>query len=312
MKEKKRNNLCHIAVILLFAIVSTEWLNAQGQIVIEPLFEYPVAPESLVSLEEKSNYLIDHFWDSLDVKNKKGVSQHALDDAFSVYCAAMRFADREKVHKSIETLLKRIKNNTALLVQMTKAAEDNLYDGRAGIVSDEAYIPFLRNVVKNKKVSKLRKARWEQQLRQLEASQEGMALPRFPIEDRYGHKGSFEPRHKMTVIEFGDPGCNDCRFSRLTLETDVELGRQVDNEKIGIAFIVVSPEEGWQAEVADYPSKWLVASAEGIDDTLDIRHSPTFYVLDSDGKIVAKNVTAERAAAIALEGLEHSSSNAVK
>lgn len=302
---KKYTHIYRRLLLLLFVVAATGVVLAQQPIVIEPLFEYPVAPENLESLEEKSNYLMEHFWDSLDVKNKKGVSQHALDDAFSVYCAAMRFADRETVHKSIEELLKRIKNNPALLIQMTKAAEDNLYDGRAGIVSDEAYLPFLRNVVKNKKVSKLRKSRWEQQLRRIEASQEGTALPHFAIEDRFGHKGNFEARHKMTIIEFGDPECDDCRFSRLTLETNVDLSRQVNDEKIGIAFFVVSPEEGWQAEVADYPSKWLVASAEGIDDELDIRQSPSFYVLDAEGKIVAKNVTAERAAAIALSGLEN-------
>lgn len=276
--------------------------NAQEQIIIQPLFEYPVAPENMLSLEEKSNYLVEHFWDRLDIKSKT-VSQHALDDAFGVYTTAMRFADREDVLKSINNLLKRIKKNPTLLTQMTKAAEDNLYGKMADIYSDEAYIPFLKAAVSNKKIPKIRKGRWEMQLKQLENSRKGAVLPSFPIEERKGGTGEFIPRHKMTILEFGDPGCDDCRFSRLTLETDSELRKLVDSEQVEVAFIIVSPDEGWKEEVKDYPEKWLVAASEGIDDLIDIRQSPTFYVLDAEGKIVDKNISASQAARLATEGV---------
>ncbi|MBD5200482.1 MAG: DUF5106 domain-containing protein [Bacteroidales bacterium] len=291
------------AATLLALLSPSASTVAQERIVIAPLFEYPTAPEEMASLEDRSNFLMENFWSPLDVKATT-ISQHALDDAFSVYVSAMQFADRDVVFKSIENLLKRLKKNPALLTQMTKAAEDNLYGSRADILSDEVYIPFLKAAVSNKKIPALRKARWKSQLAQLERSAAGSTLPSFKIEERKGGNGFFIPRHKMTIIEFGDPSCEDCRFSRLTLETNVPLRTLVDSEKVGIAFIVVSPEEGWKDEVADYPSRWLVASSEGIDDLLDVRNSPTFYVLDSEGKIVAKNVSAERAAAIAIEGVK--------
>ncbi len=296
-----KNRILSIAFISIMSL-GAFLCPAQDQIVIKPLFEYPVAPENLVSLEDKSNYLMEHFWDALDVKSKS-VSQHALDDAFNVYTTAMRFADRDVVMKSIDNLLKRIRKNPALLTQMTKAAEDNLYGKRADIYSDEAYIPFLKAVVNNKKIPKIRKSRWALQMRQLEASMKGASIPNFSIEERSGAKGVFIPRKKMTIIEFGDPGCSDCRFSRLTMETDTELRKLVEKEQVEIVFIVVNPEDGWENDVKDYPEKWLVASSEGIDDILDIRESPTFYVIDSEGKIVAKNITASQVCRMVVENV---------
>lgn len=296
-----------LSILMAVLLLVTENASAADPIVIAPLFEYPSAPEELTTLDARSDYLMEHFWDKMDFR-AKNVSQHALDDAFGVYVAAMQFADRDKVHKSIDELLKKLKKNPGLLTQFTKAAEDNLYGDRADIHSDEAYLPFLKAVTTNKKIPALRKNRWALQLKQLENSMVGSKIPNFEIEERSGAKGIFIPRHKMTIIEFGDPSCEDCRFSRLALETNVPLRYLVDNEKAAIAFIVISPEEDWKEEVKDYPSRWLVASSEGIDDILDIRRTPTFYIVDSEGKIITKNISAEKAAAIVTEALNKNDS----
>ncbi|MCM1290317.1 MAG: DUF5106 domain-containing protein [Prevotella sp.] len=286
---------------ILFSTALLLRAEVQNPIVIEPLFEYPVAPESLTSLEERTNYLMEHFWDKLDYKTD-AVSQYALNDAFRVYATAVCFADRDVALKSIDQLLKKLKKNPTLLTQMVLAAEENFYGQRTERYSDEAYIPFLEAAVSNKKVPKIRRNRWENQLKRIKNSLTGQKLATFPIEERRGGKGEFEARHKMTIIEFGDPGCDDCRFSRLTLDTNVDLTKLVDSEKVEIVFIVLSPQEGWREEVSSYPAKWLVASSEGVDDIIDIRTSPSIYVLDHEGNIVAKNVTAAQAAAIAIEG----------
>ncbi|MDE5869058.1 MAG: DUF5106 domain-containing protein, partial [Muribaculaceae bacterium] len=98
-----------------------------GVIYIEPLFTYPVAPEDIVSLGDKSNWLMQHFWDSFDFKSKKAVDQNALNDAFSVYSHPMIWADKDVVLKSTDNLINNISKNPVLMLQFTKAAEENLY-----------------------------------------------------------------------------------------------------------------------------------------------------------------------------------------
>lgn len=74
--------------LLLFLLLSTAVPStgmAQDVITIEPLFEYPTAPEELPTINEKSDYLVEHFWDRMDFKSKSTVDQNALNDAFRVY-----------------------------------------------------------------------------------------------------------------------------------------------------------------------------------------------------------------------------------
>ncbi len=38
-----------------------------------------------------------------------------------------------------------------------------------------------------------------------------------------GTTAHYRPDGVLTVIEFGDPDCDDCRFAKLKMETDVEF-----------------------------------------------------------------------------------------
>lgn len=66
------------SVILLGMSVTPLAGMSQTSIIIEPLFEYPTPPEEFEGLTERSNYLMDHFWDSFDFTRKTAVDQNAL------------------------------------------------------------------------------------------------------------------------------------------------------------------------------------------------------------------------------------------
>jgi len=92
----KRSLLC---LAFMFTILVPTRLNAEV-IEIEPLFEYPVAPEEIISLSDKSNWLMQHFWDNMDFKKKDAVNQSALNDAFRVFTLPMQWADKTEVDKA--------------------------------------------------------------------------------------------------------------------------------------------------------------------------------------------------------------------
>ena len=94
----------------------------QNIIEIDPLFEYPMAPEELEGITAKSNYLIDHFWDPMDFKTKAAVDQNALNDAMNVYTAPLRWADKAKADAAVDGLIDKWSKNPKVLVQFSKAA----------------------------------------------------------------------------------------------------------------------------------------------------------------------------------------------
>lgn len=275
--------------------------TAQTVIEIEPLFQYPSAPEELEGIQEKSAWLMQHFWDSFDFKNKNTVDQTALNHAFKIYSVPMRWAPKEEVIASNGRIIKLLEKNPTLLLQFTKAAEENLYGPRAEAWIDEIYLLYLRAMVNNKKITDIRKARYIDQLKTLEASAIGNTAPRFTFTDMYGNEGQYFPMATFTIIEFGDPDCDDCRMSRLKMEANASLSNLVNQGKVNILFIIPDADDTWTASVADYPRQWTVGASDNAGDVYDLRYVPSFYVIDTDGKILHKNITVQQAIQAATE-----------
>lgn len=274
--------------------------SSSGQIVIEPLFEYPVAPENIIDLKGKSNYLIEHFWDGMNFKDKNTVDQNALNDAFAVYASTMRWADKEAVEKSVDRLINAYSKNKALTLQFTKAAEEALYGERTKFWIDEVYIKFLDAIIANKKIPAERKQRYIRQASILKNSMVGGKAAAFEFTSPAGATERFRPG-LLTVIEFGDPGCEDCQRSKLKMQMNVKFSRLLEQGIVNVLFIVPDPDEGWQEALADYPKDWHVGASESVADIYDLRAgNPTFYVIGKDGKIIAKNINVTAAMEIAI------------
>lgn len=283
----------YMALALASAFVPASGLaqdNTGTTISIPPLFEYPTAPDDLTDLSMRSNYLVEHFWDKFNLKSKKTVDQNALNHAFSVYAAPMQWADKEVTHKAADKLIEQISKSPAMLLQMTKAAEENIYGPRAKMWIDEIYVKFLQALVKNKKTPELYKDRYATQLKKLTESAPGSTAPKFTYVNSAGETKVFKPSGNYTLIEFGDPTCYECRMAELKLESNARIDELVKVGKLNICFIIPSESEDWSKETAQYPENWIVGASDNADEVYDIRLSPTLYIIGPDGKILKKNI----------------------
>ena len=283
-------NIRKIFITGALSIATVCGAMAQEPLVIEPLFEYPVAPEELESLQAKSDYLMEHFWDKMNFKDKKAVDQNALNDAFSVYVAPMQWADETKVNESVNKLIANISKNPILSPEFVKAAEESLYGPRAYYWNDNLFLRFIDKVLHNKSIKKERKLRYDRLRSQISNTLRGTTPPEFDYVRTDGTKAHYHPNGVITLIEFGDPDCDDCRMARLKMESNVKFSQLVDKGKLNVLFIYPDPEEGWQDKLKDYSSKWHVGASEEVADLYDLRATPSIYVIDRDGHVAAKNI----------------------
>ncbi len=295
-----------VIAIPAYSAAQDETSTAVTPITIEPLFEYPVAPEDLTNLSDKSNYLIEHFWDSFDFKSEKAVDQNALNDAFRVYSVPMQWATKENVIKSTDKILAACAKNPTLLFQFTKAAEEVLYGPRAKMWIDEIYLKYLNALVKNKKISDSRKLRYERQLNQLTSSATDALAPKFSFTDTAGNDRTYSPNGVVTVIEFGNPECDDCRHTKLKMDTDVSFSSIVEKGLISVLFIVPDADDDWKEKIGELPKGWIGGASEDVSDIYDIRLTPTLYVIGKNGKIIAKNIPVATAMELAKQAAAES------
>lgn len=295
----------YVILVCLYALSFQIYVRAQSeQIVIEPLFDYPQAPDSLQNLETRSDWLMEHFWDKMDFKTKSTVDQNALNDAFGVYIAPMRFATDQAMNTSVTNLLNLLSKNPTLSLQFAKAAEETLYGPRANVWNDALFIRFLDNVLQNKSIKAERKARYSRLRTLLSNTLQGQTPPEFDYVTAEGKQSHYHPNGIITVIEFGDPDCDDCRHAKLKMDTDVRFNNLVERGKINVLFVYVDPEEGWQEKLKDYPKKWYVGASDKVSDLYDIRRSPSIYVIDREGRVAAKQIDVGTAMQIATAAAE--------
>lgn len=91
------------SIIALAILVPNLYAKADDK-----LFQYPEAPASLTTLEERTSYVIEHFWDRCNI-NQAFSTRSKLQQAFNDYIDIMPYADATVVHESVDKLLERIK-----------------------------------------------------------------------------------------------------------------------------------------------------------------------------------------------------------
>lgn len=261
-----------------------------GVTYVEPLFEYPIAPEELSDFTAKCDWLAENFWNPLDVKNQNAVDQLKLNHAFQVYATTAQYAAKDKVNAALDKLLKNIQKNPTLLVQFTKAAEETIYGPRAEVWIDELYVKILKSALASKKFPKTRRARYESQLKQLENTLVGGIPAMFEFKRANGDDARYFPMSTPTIIIFGDPGCEDCRMACLRLETNVAFNKAVNDGKLNVLYIIPDADEGWEKEVTGYPKTWAVGASDTVAEIYDLRDIPDIYLIDADGTIIAKHI----------------------
>lgn len=272
---------------ILLLIVTLLSLHATAQD--NGLFQLPIVPENITTLQDRSDYLVEHYWDFCDL-GKAFSQRDKMAAAFDVYLSLMPYASAEKVFDSVDKFMDKIKKGPDVLF-IADLAEQKLYGDSAEYASDELYLKFLDKVVANKKVDKNSKLRYRHQQRVLSQSQIGMPAPEFDYIDIDGHKGRFvnDSTKIGTMLFFNDPDCTSCSMARLRLDADVQATRLTSEGYLDIYSVYPGdPDDQWKSMAAEYPASWHNVSSPTVDEIYDLRHSPLFYLINPDGKILFK------------------------
>ncbi len=293
-----------LSLIALSLIVTgiTPFVSAQTQAEddtddgVELLVPIPEPPKSIARLDERCNYILDHFWDNYNFKNAFS-SRKRFDKTFGQYMSFMPYATADTVHMSINRMIKGVeKAKPQYLLDLCEMAEKWTYTDSAEYQSEEIYMPFLEAVATNKKVKGPEKARYEAQYKKLSYSRVGANVGDFAFTCPDGtSKAIKDVETPHILLMFVDPDCIDCRLAKARLDADYVIKAFIDNKLLTIVAIYVGEptDADWQAEAASMPEHWVVGAAPDADMLFDIKGSPSVYYIDSNHDVKVKNVAVD-------------------
>ena len=275
-----------IVITFLSAIMS---VNGQEK---ETYFPYPNVPESLTTLYDRSDYLIEHFWDQCNLKSAFSY-RTKFKQAFCDYLGILPYANKDVISRSISQLIKEVKKQPQNMLTLGKIAEEALYSDSAVYWSDELYYHFAKAVVETKKITKEDKARFNRHVQVLDYSQVGMRAYDLPYTDENGQECNLKDITAPFIILFiNEYDCDDCLFAKARLSTDIKTNQLIDDGTL--AIVSLSPceaDDEWRSAITSYPDKWFKAASSEVESYFDLKMTPTIYVLNINHEIVAKNIT---------------------
>ena len=280
----------HILVILSILAASLT-VGAQDK----AFFQIPIIPDSLQTLQDRTDFMVQHYWDYCDLK-KAFSSRDKMADAFDTYLSFMPYASAEVVYAGVADFMKKISKDKNNVLFIGELAEQKLYSDSAEIQSDELFLCFAKEIVNNKKVDKTSKLRYQHLINILTNSQPGKIAPAFDYTDIFKSDGRFaiDTTKVCTILFFNDPECTDCNMARIRLDADIMTRRLVENGKVDIISIYASEyNQDWVEQAMDYPKEWKTVASEEVNDLYDLRHSPSFYILNPNGAIVLRTYSVD-------------------
>lgn len=277
--------------IIALCLFGSMTCQAQADGTSDRLFAYPEPPEELVSLQERTSYLVAHFWDRCNMQSAI-LNREKFKSAFMDYISFMPYADAATVHESISRLIASYEKAPDHLLTLGELAEEAVYNGEAEFLSDEIFLPFAKAVVDNKKISKTKKARLAHEAKIVEQTQVGLIAPELKYTLRDGSTSQLSDTRGAHVLLFvNDPDCDECRMTRIRLSADYNINQLLDDGLLRIVSIYPDDYTSeWAQDVAGYNQRWIVGAAPDIDEIYDLRHTPTLYYLNPEGVILSKSL----------------------
>lgn len=284
----------YIHFLLIITAIFLGAPKSGAQSTAQPYFPVPLVPDSLQTLQQRSDYLVEHYWDFCDFK-KAFSSKPKMAESFNTYLSFMPYASPEVSRASVARLLKTLEKQPNDLLFIAREAENSLFTDSAEFAGEDMYLLFAQAVAQNKKIDRASRARFVRHAELLENNRVGKKAPDFIYMDRFGQTRHFDAdTAKVVVLMISDPDCEDCHMARIRLDADINATKLIDR---GIMKVVcISPVEWtpeWRDEVKNYPEKWVVGASDTFDDKYNFFHTPSFYLINNDHVIRVKNTDIE-------------------
>ncbi len=278
--------------LLLMVAVALLW--HAGVMAQEPLFKYPVAPDTCSTLESRCDYIVTNFWENYDL-TKPIKDEERFAKAFEDYVDFFKYANRTIVLSAIRSLMFKAQSNASNFAKIGALAERALYGENAVYWSDEAYLPFAEAMAGSKQMKKDVRNHYSAQVEKIKRNELGATMPQIEWTDAGGNRRKLaEVKATGLVIVLLTDGGMDSDMARLRLSTDVVINDMISQGEVAIVDITMGKADGaWMNKAKTYPENWLVGASSDLNKTLDVRFVPSAYIVDPQGKILNKNVSVE-------------------
>lgn len=230
------------------------------------------------------------YTDTVSLHNDKAMATIMRD-----FVIHMKGAHPEAIDEALDIFLRNIKDDDQALRSATRCAYIYLGNPNSSLRDEGIYIQYLEALLKTPGVPEYLIESSEERLRRARLNREGTIANDFHYIDRNGKEGTLHQlKANRTMLIFYDPECPHCKPILKKIETDRQVNAAVAEGDLNVlAVYTEGNREIWEETKEELPKHWSVAyDLTGIldADLYDIPAMPTVYLLNSDKRVLIKDM----------------------
>lgn len=261
-------------------------------------FQLPEIPVSMTDVDQRTVYLVSHYWDRFDFKDTLYIGNaEVTEQAFVNYLDLLNRVDASIADSSLRDLLDRAAVDTAMYSYLTKLSDRYLYDPNSPMRNEERYIPVLENRIASDCLTEVQKVRLRYRLALAKKNRPGMVATDFIYTLASGKTGRLhEIETPYTILYVNNPGCKACSEITDQIGSSTMIDQLLQNKQLAILALYPDEElEEWRKHAADIPKTWINAYDRGgvisRENLYDLKAIPTLYLLDREKRVLLKDAT---------------------
>lgn len=276
-------------------------------------FPFVQVPAMLTG-EAAAEYAAGHFWnryfDSTEVWMAEtadtligGVTRQGMTDAVRQYLMTLWSVSYGKAIETQKNLMQMAEASLAADTSgtiygfLTEAMESALWNPLSDLRNEGFYIPVVESIMKTGRTGDHDISYYSRQAAVCLNNRPGTPAADFTFTDAHGDLHSlYGTSGQYILLLFSNPGCPACREIIAMLKDSPLITGMTEEGRLTMLSIYIDEDlAGWYRGLADYPDGWITGYNQDLSIrdamTYDVRAIPSLYLLDSDRKVIFKDIS---------------------
>lgn len=263
-------------------------------------FTLPAIPATLREPLQRADYLLMHYWDNFDFADTLHTgNREFMEQTFVNFLSILPVVSPDSLSKGVEHLMQRAEVNPACYTLLAEWAEKYLYDPNSPMLNEVHYLPFAACFSRSSVLDEAIRTRYTLHHIHCLKNRPGTLSADFayltPDGVRHTLHQTAAPR---LLLFFYDPDCENCHALMNELNQHPLLAQLVARKQLKVLAVYANGDpQAWKRGASHIPAAWTNAyECEGKilnQEVYHLRAMPTLYLLDSDKRVLLKDVQPE-------------------
>ncbi len=258
-------------------------------------FKLPSIPDTVRTIEGRFNYVVTNYWNNFNFSDTSYINARVTEEAVVNYIDLLTRRPQNEWEIQMHAFLSHTLAEVKMQNYINEVLRRYLVNYDSPMRNDKLYVIVAKYLSTNA-LDEITKFNAIQDTCLLSVNQIGNIATDFQFATPQGEQQRLsEIESTYTIMMFYKPDCKSCKIILDAVKQSEIINNSIKEGKLKL--LAIYPQDDsytWRNHLANLPDSWINGCDNGMEliseGIYDLRVLPVFYLLDSNKKIILKDV----------------------